>query len=347
MKKAILAVLALASVVACNKSEVLEVAPQKAISFGNPFVENATKAIDPSETVATLDKFLVYATVKNTDGATANIFNAVEVSSEIGTNPGTSVNGNTWGYESEYTQYWVPDNTYNFAAVANATNVNVDAANNNMPTTIEYTTTSDYTKNGDADLLYATKEETAGAESGNVEFAFNHLLSKVKFTFINGYPADSEFEVKVSDIKITNAYKTGTYTIGAETPWAAKDEVEVNFGHIVENNEAQTAISMAATGKLKDDAWTTAARYSSKYERLLIPGQNSFDITFTAEVSYRDVVVAKYNSATVTLPDNATIKPSYCYNFVGTIGQGLKPITFSVTSTGKWEQGADQNVTVQ
>lgn len=346
MKKTILAVLALASVVACNKSEVLEVAPQKAISFGNPFVENATKAIDPSETVATLDKFLVYATVNN-GTETANIFNAVEVSSEITTNPGTSVSGKTWGYKSEHTQYWVPGNTYNFAAVANATKVNVDAANNNMPTTIEYTTTSDYTEKGDADLLYATHNETAGAASGNVAFAFNHLLSKVKFTFINGYPADSEFKVKVSNIKITNAYKTGTYTIGAATPWAAKDVVPVNFGHIVENNDTQDAISMTATGELKDDAWTTAAGYSSKYERLLIPGQNSFNITFTAEVYYRGVVVAKYESATVTLPDNATIQPSYCYNFVGTIGQGLKPITFSVTSTGNWIEGADQNVTVQ
>ena len=120
MKKAILAVLALASVVACNKSEVLEVAPQKAISFGNPFVENATKAIDPSLTATSenFNTFKVYGKVTTNAGGSTNIFNGVDVykTAKAVTDIAST---SSWYYSASYVQYWLANATYDFAAVTN------------------------------------------------------------------------------------------------------------------------------------------------------------------------------------------------------------------------------------
>ena len=62
MKKIFILLLAIATLAACNKSEVVDVNPGEAIQFGNAFVDNATKAIDPSITTLTLDGFTVYGT---------------------------------------------------------------------------------------------------------------------------------------------------------------------------------------------------------------------------------------------------------------------------------------------
>lgn len=45
-----------------------------------------------------------------------------------------------------------------------------------------------------------------------VSFTFNHLLSRVKFTFVNGFPAEAIAKISVKDVNISNAYKNGTIT---------------------------------------------------------------------------------------------------------------------------------------
>ena len=332
MKKLFIAALALATV-ACTKSEVLETAPQKAISFGNPFVENATKAIDPSlthGTEGTFTSFNVYGTLSN-GTATTNIFNGVEVVKVSYATHTIGATG-TWYYNSSSVQYWIPGNTYNFVAVANATKVNVDAANNNMPTTLEYTA------DGKTDLLYTktpvTKTPDVASFDETVAFTFDHLLSKVKFTFINGYPADSKLVVEVSDVKIINAYTSGVCTLtGEEAPtWGSfgTADKKIEFGNIVQNGTdySEAVYSMPATGALSGTDWTTKDGFSSNYERLLIPGQSEFNVTFTAEVLLNGIVVNSYSGSTVTVQGG--LQPGYSYNFVGTIGQNLEKITFSV-----------------
>ena len=48
MKKSILGLAALALLASCNNDEELNSLAPEAITFGNPFVDNATRAIDPS-----------------------------------------------------------------------------------------------------------------------------------------------------------------------------------------------------------------------------------------------------------------------------------------------------------
>lgn len=345
MKKTITAVLALAAVAACNKTEVVDMKAPQAISFDAPFIENVTKAIDPSYTAATLTSFNVYGTMKNTAGATANIFNRVAVTKNATTNQGTNhATYGQWGYADENTQYWVAGNTYAFAAVAGDTDateastdgvvVNVDE--NNMPSTITYDASSQ------TDLLYAVdnhgKHGEANATNTNIAFTFNHLLAKVKFTFTNGYPAG--YTVKVSDVTITNVVDGGKYTVSSNT-WTANTGTEnLEFGNVVETaTEDGAAASAIAT--------TNTAGYSANFERLLVPADyttTKLAITFTAEVTSPQGIVVK----TTAYTSNASVKleAGNSYNFKAEIEETLNQITFSIETISVWDE-ENNDVSVQ
>ena len=180
MKKTLFAVLALAAVAACNKAEVVEQSAANAIAFDNAFVDNAVKSVsDPSFTNDKLfSDFAVYGFVEG-----ASLFNNVTVSKSI-TNE--DLKKSTWKYEG--TQYWIAGAKYNFSAVAPKTNGNwtdVSATKDGVSFT--------FTNNGELDILYAQTPQIEGKASGNplVEFTFRHILSKVKFSFENGYNASN------------------------------------------------------------------------------------------------------------------------------------------------------------
>ena len=334
MKNLFIAALALAAV-ACTKSEVLETAPQKAISFGKPFVENSTKAIDPSLTETTLESFKVYGTLTNSNNQQTRIFDGTTVYKSTATD---RTIGKTWFYEDAAVQYWIPGNKYNFAALANAT---VKSYSNELPATVSYTA------DGESDLLYAKSaaDITTGDTGFNsdVEFTFDHLLSKVKFTFVNGYPADSKIIVKVSNVKITDAFANGVCALADKT-WVQEgsNKIEMEFGNIVEADTKDAVYELPSTGAFSGSDWTTDAGFSSKYEKLLIPGQSEFNVTFTAQVLLNGIVVNSYSGSTVTVQGG--LQPGYSYNFVGTIGQNLEKITFSVEKINGFTPATPQGV---
>jgi len=338
MKKTILAVLALASVVACNKSEVLEVAPQKAISFGNPFVDNSTKAIDGTFTGSnTPESFKVYGTITNTGGDIANIFNAVEVTKT--SKAETDIHGtDTWYYTGDAVQYWMPGNIYNFTAVVNGA---VTTDGNGMPETISYTVAEQ------TDLLYATEGPINCDEDteSNVAFTLGHLLTKVKFNFTNNYPKATNFVVKIDDVSIVNAAGSGVYTVGNPTPWAPGAEAPLSFGPVV----AKTETALQNNGVYMEFGTT----YSSNNVKLLVPESKVWKIAFKANVYYYDgtnyTLVKTYDYTTTPLNSGTAdlnLEAGKSYNFNIAIGKGLTPITFSAT-TADWVSGDDQQITVQ
>lgn len=335
MKKILISAFAIAALAACNKSEVVDMAPQKAIAFDAPFIENATKAIDPSFTAGTLNKFYVYGTMTNASNDVANIFNAVPVTKGEALNAGTANETyGTWGYDSQYTQYWVSGNSYAFAAVAGETGVAINAPedNNNMPSTIVYDASSQ------TDLLYAVnaKRPYNSGDATNIAFDFKHLLSKAKFTFSNGYP--DGFTVTVTNVSITNAYASGTYTV-ASTSWSAgTDSESLDFGAIV--NSDATAVSDAVAIDADDSA-------VSNYERLLIPAEyTALGIKYSYYVTSKEGLVVKtVEDATANVA--VTFEAGHSYNFKAEIADDLKPITFSVENLTDWDsKDGDKTVTL-
>jgi hypothetical protein len=332
MKRTLIAILALAAVAACNKAEVVEMNQSEAITFEPPFIDNSTKAIDPSHPTVALTSFNVYGTVAH-NGNVSNIFNGVEVSKSTSTNQGDAGVGGQFGYATEKTQYWVNGNVYDFAAIAGATASTSDE--NGMPLTVDYTDTQ-------VDLLYAHNE--FGKYDGTskcVKFAFGHLLSLVKFTFTNGYATATGFKIKVTDVTINNPYLSATCTLATKT-WDkhTASTKALTFGNATADNVADnTAAAQLVAGK-------SACSYN---QRLMIPGTyEMLLVSFKVEVLAKDsagndftIDTNEYNDVEVP---NVTFTPGYSYNLTANVTEELDAITFSVESIAGWEKGASVTV---
>ena len=301
----------------CSSDETIDAIQGEAITFGNAFVENSTRATDPSYGAAkALEQFNVWGTVTGNTGNTVNIFNGATVSRD----------GKEYGdpWTCSQTQYWIPDATYKFMAIAHGTVASSDA--NKMPLTISYTA------DGETDLLLGeltsngikTVKTNGSAESGEnpVAFTMSHLLSKAVFTFTN---TDASATLTVSDIKMAGLNQKGTYTISGENKgWTSNTpygETPLAFGGDV------------TIGTGEDNTGT------SQYERLIIPGTYNITITFTVS----DNKGGKPQNMKATI-ENHTFAIGNSYNFTADIKSGLKYIIFTITSSDWGKESGDRPI---
>jgi hypothetical protein len=326
MKKIFLIGLTAAAMMAsCSNDETVEMAQQKAISFSNAFVNNGTRSsVDPSFTTESLQDFAVYGFTQK-----GQIFNGEKVSK----------GGNAWSYDN--VQYWVPGNTYTFGAIAPysvAANVSKVALPENA-TKVEMEVAFTNTDAKQVDLLHAAPSQITGVTATYttpVSMTFNHQLSKVKFSFANAVGAG--YNVKVSNVKITDAFKEGTLTVAAAgNTWDNQTDktLELNFGNVV------------ADGATADEAAViaNAATLESYNEKLMIPMNNTakYTVTFTAELCKGDVLLGTYNHRVEI--KNVEFKLGYCYDFKAslthkniTAEDELNPIEFAVTKVEDWNK---------
>ena len=319
----------------CSNDETVEMAQQEAISFSNAFVNNGTRSIvDPSFTTENLTDFAVYGFTQN-----GQIFNGDKVSKG-----GSASTG--WSYAN--LQYWVPGNTYTFGAIAPhsvAANVSGVALPENA-TKVEMKVAFTNTDAKQVDLLHAAPPQITGVTASYttpVSMTFNHQLSKVKFSFENVVGVD--YNVKVSNVKITDAYKEGTLTVAAAgNNWSNQTDktLELNFGNVVADASSTEASFIA-----------NAATLESHNEKLMIPMGSSaiYTVTFTAELYKGNVLLGIYPH-TVEIK-NVEFKLGYCYNFKASLTHKnitgpdeLNEIKFNVTSVGNWNKEADKNLNV-
>ena len=304
----------------CSSDDTIDAIQGEAISFGNAFVENSTRATDPSY------------------GANANAFTQFQVWGRVTGNTGNSVNlyggdgaivtGNVgddvWSCNEK--EYWIPSATYNFMAIANAS----VSLTNGMPATISYTADeyNVYTTDGSKDLLLAElstngikvveTNDAAYPSESPVAFTFSHLLSKAVFTFTN---TESSTELKVSGIKMAGLKQKGIYTISGENKgWSSNTDYTspLEFG-------GEVAIAAGQSG-------------TSKNERLIIPGTYDITITFTV----KDGKGGQDQNLTATIEDHEFIA-GHSYNFTAEIKSGLKYIVFTISSED-WSAGSGNNI---
>ena len=327
MKKIILATLAAAALVACAKEDVVVAPKGEAIAFDNAFVDNTTKAIDPSITTKTLTSFVVYGTTQGDhadDAPIVRIFDGVEVTGAVTATDGEGkATAGSWNYAENYTQYWIDGNKYNFAAIKNG---NVASYQNELPKTISYNAA------GQTDLLYAEAKNIEGKKTGNgpVAFTFDHLLSKAVFTFKNTTPASpaTAYTYKVTDIEISGVASEGIYDVvdGWGSFTIATNPLE--FENIVAlDTEGNVLNSGAAVAVGAQDT------YKSHYERLLIPGTRDVTISCIITLYYGNAVVDVINyEKNITL----TLVKGTAYSFNLEVGLN-ETIKFTVTKVEGWK----------
>lgn len=328
MKKIFLIGLTAAAMLAsCSNDETVEMAQQKAIGFSNAFVNNGTRSVvDPSFTTSTLKDFAVYGFTQN-----GQIFNGEKVSKGGAASTG-------WSYDN--VQYWVPGNTYTFGAIApysvagNVSNVTLPTGATKVGMEVAFTNTDA----DQVDLLHAAPAQITGVTptyTTPVSMTFNHQLSKVKFSFQNSVGVG--YNVKVSNVKITDAFKEGTLTVAAAgNTWDNQTDktLELNFGNVVANASSTEASAIA-----------NAATLESYNEKLMIPMSNTakYTVTFTVDLYKDNVLLGTYNHR-VEIKD-VEFKLGYCYNFKASLTHKnitgpdeLNPIVFNVTKVEDWNQ---------
>lgn len=328
MKKAFVAILSLAALVACSQDSVVKTSDSTAISFDNMFVENKTRAAaDPSTTTANIDEFAVWGFRGD---AQELVFNNERVYKADG----------AWTYD--HLQYWMEGKNYFFGAVSpvNHKDVTVDtqAMSKDGLGTISFTNTD-----GSVDLIYAEKvvyaSEINPSAPEKVKLQFAHLLSRVKFSFKYNFPNELT-TVAVKNIKINNSPANGSIDVTearADWSWNIPQNgatMLVDFGHVENGNE------FAAM-----DTY-----YESDKYRLIIPtdATRNHDITFDVVV-YNNHVEAETYSISTTLKDKAFVQGK-SYNIVteitpdNIVDGGLKPIEFDVIEVEEWLDENDEPI---
>ena len=359
MKKVLLSVLAVGMLTACSQDETISMQSPTQIAFEGAFVNKATRAVDaadPSTTTASIKTFDVWGYVQKSNGT---VFNDVTVTK----------NGNAWTYSP--LQYWAPGQIYHFFALTPDNPETVektlsDTPFNNGLGSIKFTNL-----NGTEDILYATAaRETAPTIQDSyekVKFAFDHLLAKVKFTFKNGF-ATGYSTIEVTDIKITNAPKQGSVTLGVVQANQAAGE---NYEWTIEGTEVpeartetteeegtETTVTVLAFGDASGDKTvgdgeekTTigiaeGAKFESDNERLTIPAgeEQVYNVTFTIKL-YQDQALVLTVNKEVEITGIELVS-GHAYNFVATLDpsnigdKALQPIVFDA-EVDEWIEAGD------
>lgn len=309
MKKFLfLGIAATAMFASCTNDEMVEMNPQSAIGF-ETFVDKSTRATDVTK--ANLTAFEVYGW--RTKDATEQIFDAQAVTANNGVCTYSPL------------QYWVGGYKYDFEAVAPKSGEKGVTVNDTYGAS-----TITFASDSETDLIYASASKdlssydygTLAAAPVVVDLTFGHLLSRVKFTFINGADANSVAKIAVTDVKITNAGTTGDYTPSNGT-WAAATETgEVTF--------ASTDI----TGIDGGESGETEHKYLIPYN------VKDYSVSFTVTMTQGSV--SDSFNYTVKLPETTTLVKGNSYNFKATFNPG-QPIVFTADVT-PWNNFTDVTI---
>ena len=328
MKKLFISLLAVAALASCAKEDVIVADPGELIAF-NSFVENSTRATDPSYSTTgngvDLTTFKVYGAVEG-----VNIFDGDNVTK------GSAAYGAAWACDGQQ-QYWIAGADYVFDAVVDATTVVTDT-NTGLPVTLTYDATTQ------KDMLH-DRVTTVGkptTNNGLVAFGFTHLLSKINFTVTNNSATADGYSFVVRNINFAG-YVKGDYNV-ANSTWG-------NFttDNTVVGNERTVSVGGVDT-KVKDIVVASkAASAELTTEVLFIPG--TYTITFTVDILYNGNVLSTVNYPTEGTYSH-TLEANNAYNFNVNVSVG-DPIQFTATTMPDWNYDlngngtADDNITLQ
>lgn len=318
---------AVAALAACTTEQTI-VAPQNdAIGF-DTFVDNATRANDvTTETIEDFG-FGVYASVTNGAGQSGLIL----------TNEEVTFDGNVWGYTN--TQYWVAGNNYNFAAIAPFTGAKwtYTPANGTAQNGEIYFDNAAAAANQDLVFATAAREVTVAPTSkpDAVAFTFNHMLSRVRFSFANGFESAGNIKLVVSNVHITDAYANGTIEVenGAVADrWTPADKnLDVVFGNVA-TEIVEGAKESTDHFYLIPNADVTA--YLVTFDVTLFQAGVEIDTySHTVELKCAMERGASYDIKSTLTPENTSDEEGDIY-----------PIEFTVTKVEDWKNYSEVETT--
>lgn len=329
----------------CSNDEVIETTNAGAIGF-KAMSNKVTRA---EVTTDNFTRFRVFGCLTDAGATTNHVVNfPAATATQVTKNEGT------WSYSP--LQYWAPNKDYYFVAISS----NVDNRK------WEYTepeshpaalTTAGFKgygtvsfnngatgAQGNNDLVYAYATRTTDATISNdavVPFTFNHMLSRIKFKFINAVSSEAaNYTFQIKDLKFTSA-ASGTVELGgepADLAWqlgTTGEPASVAMATF-DGSIADTAIPKKTGSPENDSSYSKVSNPS-----FIIPGTYSIGISFDIQVLLNDTPYVKHSrTGSVTITDG--FKPGKSYLLSCSIDEeninpgGVKPIKFTVTSVTDW-----------
>lgn len=321
MKKMLLMLgVAAAAMTSCTNDEVVEVNPANVIKFES-FVNKGTRAV--TNTDEDITKFYVFGYHGDVTD-----FDNVEV----------SLNNGEWDYRGDV--YWTVA-TYNFGAYATKNTSDLLETTTEVSFANGALTFTDYTVNDDNDLVAAlvNNREISGIDTNPdpVEFTFQHLLSKIQFTFVNNV---DNHEMFISDLKIAKYPQKGTCTYSS---------TGVVWTNLTDGTNKSLSSNLNAAGIEYEDSYQdnflvipTAAPTGEPAATTI---SNEYTVTFKATfknesgeiVSEKNYPAAKLNVGVLQW------KPGYVYNYTATLELNQQRIKFGAPDVTEWDSDLNNN----
>lgn len=320
------AVFAVGAMSSCSVDKVVDQAEARYIGF-DPFANKVTRGLNNVQFGH--DDFSVFGQYGT--GTPTSVFTNQEVE---------------WMTDSwDYTplKAWVDGQTYHFAAIA-PYNASYVAGTNYDYTSKKYTLgkiTVD--NNNQTDYMTATPQDQVNSGASSVSFEFNHILSKIDFTFKPKTTSADEthwkipVRIEITKIELADVPTKNTYEADA---WGALDTPETNKATFTKGEGSSTLVTTSYSGSGQPTPTVNT------FDWLVVPqGTTAGDITKTLTITcdVYDAVTAgtKLKSGATASVDIKTnwAKNTY-YTYTVSIGAdilGTNPyITFDVASVTDW-----------
>ena len=228
---------------------------------------------------------------------------------------GTSIIYNTTSNAWEYNPLipWVPGKTYVFGAIAP---INPAASMNYTSKTYSFNSATVIDQETQKDILIATPIQVTAAPSGgdnnNVAFTFNHILSKLGFSFavqkVGENAWSGEIAIKVTGFQMSNVAKTATYTNSAWTDYGSE---KATF----------TTAPMLLTSY--DDDLTVAHSTREFYVLPQALGTQLVTLTLQIQDLHGNIIQDNVQAKAVLTASENKWQPGYKYHYTFYLGKNL------------------------
>lgn len=282
MKKVLLGTLAVLTLAACSKDEVIQQNPNDEISFSVTTNKAMSRAANGYCNKSLPDKFNVWANIKVAGEPVSYkpYFSGDEYKQDE-TTPTKYIN-------TTINRYW-PNEKVSFFACKNASPVWKDDKSTLVVN--NFTVEHDVTKQ--VDFIYATVKEAskplATAPDKNLKINFRHALSQIEFAAIN---ENTKIHVEISSVSVMNVYNKGNFEFPTEsTDHNYKGTVS---GSIHNPLPSDPTIANQGTWKVSTGATDTDS-YTATLASDVVVGSTSTPLTVT------DPADQEWNSNTMYL----------------------------------------------
>lgn len=336
MRKSLLVMgVAIAALSSCTQSEVLDVATQGKIRFGNSYIGKPTRAAQIVEN-ETFNSFYVYGQ-KNSSSSWSPVFDNVNVYKGEATSSGSA----SWGYD-ELKNY--EEAVYSFAAYSDGGILGKGSGLLPEGVTANFTPETtpnaakleidDYVTTDNKDLVVSFSHKTLTSADPTVDFNFKHALSQVKFTIQSAMGIN---KVEITEFSVSGFKEGGKliYTKGGSNDTDAI--VWEQVGTAVEDHTTKTIAA------LDNNIATTESSASGTF--VVIPQVHpaKIQVQLTA-VLYREgeepkEVKLSTNIINGTGEKAISFEAGLSYNFIATLdGADFGVITFNPPTVEDWKE---------